>query len=150
MSNTLKIILSICGIAILGFVIFVGIIFSSFSFDNMCGTKLSEAKLSPNGKLKVLIFSANCGAISDFSTQISIVDYNYNLKNDDVGNILSADSDHGKAKMDKEREVIDVTTKWLNNNLLEIEYPENARIFKSEDSKNGVEIIYKKIKYNSF
>lgn len=112
----------------------------------MCGTKLSEAKLSPNGKLKVLIFSANCGAISDFSTQISIVDYNYNLKNDDVGNILSADSDHGKAKMDKERKVIDVTTKCLNNNLLEIEYPENARIFKSKNSKNGVEIIYKKIK----
>ena len=112
----------------------------------MCGSNLVESKLSPNGKLKVLVFSVNCGAISDFATQISIVESDYKLRDNDVGNIFSADSDHGIAKMNESREIIELKTKWLNNQAIEIEYPENARIFNSEENKDGVKIIYKKIK----
>lgn len=112
----------------------------------MCGTKLAESKLSPNGKLKILVFSVNCGATSDFSTQISLVDSDYILKNDDAGNIFSADSDHGKAKMNEGREIIELKTNWINNNSIEIEYPKNARIFKNDDERNDVEIIYKQAK----
>ena len=147
MSKTLKIILSIIGISILGFVIFIGIILNNiFGVDKMCGSNLVESKLSPNGKLKVLVFSVNCGAISDFATQISIVESDYKLRDNDVGNILSADSDHGIAKMNESREIIELKTKWLNNQAIEIEYPENARIFNSEENRDGVKIIYKKIK----
>lgn len=145
MSKTLKVILSIFGILIVIFGIFVGIIFSSFGSDNTCGAKLAESKLSPNGKLKILVFSVNCGAVSDFSTQISLVESDYNLKKDDSGNIFSADSDHGKAKMSEGRETIEVKTKWLNDNTVEIVYPENARIFKNKDGKDGVQIFYKKV-----
>lgn len=113
----------------------------------MCGSHLAESKLSPNRKLKILVFSVNCGAISDFTTQISIVESDYKLQNNDVGNILSADSDHGIAKMNESKEIIELKTKWLNNQAIEIEYPENARIFKSEENKDGVQITYKKIKY---
>lgn len=144
MSKALKLTLSVFGVIIIIFGIFVGIIFSSFGTDAMCGTKLIESKLSPNDKLKILIFSVNCGAVSDFSTQISLVKSDYNLQNEDSGNIFSADSDHGKSKMNGE--VIELKTKWINNNYIEIEYPENARIFKSKANKNGVQIIYKKIK----
>ncbi|MFC4687100.1 DUF5412 family protein [Epilithonimonas pallida] len=145
MSKTLKIILAIFGIGIIGIIIFFIVAFNSFASD-MCGTKLVESKVSPNGKLKILVFSVNCGAISDFSTQISIVDSDYILKNDDVGNIFSADSDHGKAKMNKDREIIELKTRWINNNSLEIEYTENARIFKNNDERNDVQIIYKQMK----
>lgn len=145
MSKTFKIILSIIGIAIIGIVIYFVIALNSFA-SGMCGSKLEESKLSPNGELKILIFSLNCGAISDFSTQISIVESNYKLQNDDAGNVFSADSDHGIAKMNESKEIIELKTKWLNDKTLEIEYPENARIFKNEDKINGVEIIYKKIK----
>lgn len=147
MSKTLKITLAIFGIGILGFVIFVGILFNVFASDEMCGTKLAESKLSPNGKLKILIFSANCGAISDFSTQISIVESNYKLQDNDSGNIFSADSDHGIAKMKEDSEIIDLKTKWVSDQTIEIEYPESARIFKNKDSKNGVEINYIKVKF---
>ena len=148
MSKTLKIFLSIIGISIIGFVIFIGIILNNtFGVDNMCGSNLVESKLSPNGKLKVLVFSVNCGAISDFATQISIVESDYKLRDNDVGNIFSADSDHGIAKMNESREIIELKTKWLNNQAIEIEYPENARIFNREENKDGVKITYKKIKY---
>jgi len=143
MSKTLKIILSIFGIGILGVVIFFVVVLNSFASD-MCGTQLAESKLSPNGKLKILIFSVNCGAISDFSTQISIVESDYQLQNNDAGNIFSADSDHGIARMNGE--IIELNTKWINNNLIEIEYPKNTRIFKNEEDENGIQIRYKQLK----
>lgn len=148
MSQTLKIILSIIGFSFLGFIIYIGITLNNiFGVDNMCGTNFAESTLSPNGKLKVLVFSVSCGAISDFGTQISIVQSDYKLKENDAGNIFSADSDHGIAKMNESREIIELKTKWLNDNSVEIKYPENARIFKIEENKDGVNVAYKKIKY---
>jgi hypothetical protein len=88
-----------------------------------------------------MVFSLNCGAISDFITQISIVKSEYKLKDDDTGNIFSGDSDHSLAKMNDE--VLDMNIKWINDKTVEIIYPKRARIFKNKESLNGIKIIYK-------
>lgn len=72
MNKFSKIILIIFGVLIVCFIVFVGIIYSAFNFDNMCGAKLVKSEYSPNRQSKIIVFSQNCGAISDFSTQIII------------------------------------------------------------------------------
>jgi len=141
MNKFIKILLITVGILFLGGAIFIGVVYSAFSFDNMCRTKYSSSVNSPDKKFKVMVFSLNCGAISDFSTQISIVKSEYKLKDDDTGNIFSGDSDHSLAKMNDE--VLDMNIKWINDKTVEIIYPKRARIFKNKESLNGIKIIYK-------
>jgi hypothetical protein len=141
MNKILKIILIIFGVLIFCFIVFLAIIYSVFNSDEMCGTKLIKSEYSPNKQSKIIIFSQNCGAISDFSTQISIVESEYKLKENDIGNIFSADSDHHKANMNGE--IIELNVIWKNNDTVKIEYAENSRIFKNKKKLNGIHIEYK-------
>lgn len=141
MNKFIKILLITVGVLFLCVAIFIGVVYSAFSFDNMCGTKYSNSVNSPDKKLKVMVFSLNCGAISDFSTQISIVEFKYKLKDNDTGNIFSADSDHNLAKMNGE--VLDVNIKWINNKTVEIIYPKKSRIFTNKKNLDGIKIISK-------
>ena len=120
--------------------IFIGALYFIFSPDEMCGNHLLKTEISPNKELKALIFSADCGATTDFSTQISIVKASYILEKSDNGNIFSADSDHGLAEMDGE--ILKLNVKWIDDENILIEYPKNTRIFKNKTSKNGVKIKY--------
>jgi hypothetical protein len=52
----------------------------------MCGNEIYKEYLSPNGELKAVIFQRDCGATTGFSTQISIIKADSNLKNES-GNI---------------------------------------------------------------
>lgn len=143
MEKIIKIVFGCLGITIVIVAIFIGILYFTFQPSEMCGNHLIESKFSPNKKFKVLIFSRECGATTGNSTQISIVDYDDKLEKNDSGNIFIADYNHGEAKMNGE--IINVKTKWLNNENLIIEYDEKVRIFKIEDSKNGINITYRKI-----
>lgn len=144
MSKISKIILLIASIGIVCLLIFITTIYSAFNYDNMCGTKLIKSELSPDKKNKIIVFSQNCGAISDFSTQISIADSKYVLKNDDIGNIFSADSDHNKAEM--HGEIIQINAKWLNDETISIDYAEKSRVFKNDKKLDNIVINYEIIK----
>ena len=124
--------------------IFIGILFLRFKPNEICGNHIIDSKFSPNKKYKLLIFSRDCGATTGFSTQISIIDSNEILEQKDTGNVFIADDDHGKAKT--KGEIINLNTRWINNENLVIEYPKNARIYKNDDSEKGINIIYKEIK----
>ena len=51
---------------------------------------------SPDGKIEAVIFERDCGATTDFTTQISIVPKGASLRNE-AGNAFIADSNHGAA-----------------------------------------------------
>jgi hypothetical protein len=143
MKKISKITFGCLGITIVILVFFIGIIYLTFQPNEMCGNHLIESKFSPNKQFKVIIFSRECGATTGNSTQISIVDYDEKLEKNDRGNIFIGDYNHGEAKM--KGEIINVYTKWLNDKTLIIEYDEKARIFKNEDSEDGINILYRKI-----
>lgn len=130
------------GIILCGLVFILGLIYiiSPFSAEDMCGNKISITEFSPNKKHKIVIFCRNCGATTDFSTQVSILKVDEKLENES-GNIFSADSEHGKAKTD-ENSSISIKAKWLNNNKVIITYDKNARTFKTENSLDEIEIEY--------
>jgi hypothetical protein len=129
------------------FIFFVGIYkvyeisYSSFA-DNMCGNKIIRTEFSPDKKNKIVIFLRDCGATTDFSTQVSILKVDKKLENES-GNIFSADSERGKAKTD-ENNIVAIKSKWINNNKVIITYDKNVRIFKSENSLDEIVIEYMK------
>ena len=53
----------------------------------MCGNEVFEEQLSPDGKLKAVIFQRDCGATTGFSTQISVLNSHKKLKNES-GNVF--------------------------------------------------------------
>ncbi|WP_333607767.1 DUF5412 family protein [Arsukibacterium sp.] len=57
------------------------------SADGMCGNYIHTEVGSPDNRYKAVIFQRDCGATTDFSTQISIVKKNTELKNNS-GNIF--------------------------------------------------------------
>jgi hypothetical protein len=114
--------------------------YSSYA-DDMCGNKIIRTEFSPDKKYKIVIFSRDCGATTDFSTQVSILKVAEKLENES-GNIFSADSEHGKAKID-ENNIVAIKSKWINNNKVIITYDKNARLFKTENSFNEIEIEYR-------
>ena len=132
-----------CSVVIITIIIlFIGTLILMFKPYEMCGNHLIESKYSPNKEFKVLVFSRDCGATTNYSTQISILNSNDNLEKNDTGNIFVADYNNGKANMIGE--IIYVKTKWLNNENLIIEYDEKAQIFKNVKTENGINIIYKR------
>ena len=121
-------------------VIYFGIIIYSFGSD-LCGNEIIETKISPNSTHKIIIFQRNCGATTDFSTQISVLEMDENIENKS-GNIFSADSDHGKAELTANG-IINTKIKWINEKTVLIEYDKNVRVFQNEESINNINIRYK-------
>lgn len=72
----------------------VGLMFYSCQWlgDTMCGNDIYNEYLSPNGKLKAVVFQRDCGATTWFSTQISILPA-HNVLGNEAGNIFIIDGD---------------------------------------------------------
>jgi hypothetical protein len=115
---------------------------SLFGAEDMCGNKIIRIELSPNKKHKIVIFRRDCGATTDFSTQVSILKVDEKLENE-CGNIYSADSEQGKAKTD-ENNIVAIKGKWISTTKVILTYDKSARIFKMEDLVDEIEIEYLK------
>lgn len=49
------------------------ILLSGCFMDDLCGNHVLSEAVSPNGKYKAVLFQRDCGATTDYSTQISIL-----------------------------------------------------------------------------
>jgi hypothetical protein len=102
----------------------------------MCGNYIFKEYISPNKKLKAVVFQRDCGATTGFSTQISILGVGKKLKNKG-GNIFVVDGhpDQVAPRLD-----------WQNNNELIIYKLLDGSEYKSEKKwgfLNPVNIVYK-------
>src|SRR5438093_11136049 len=64
--------------------------------SGMCGNKQIAGSDSPDRRAKVVVFERDCGATTDFSTQVVILPPGEELGNRS-GNVFVVDSDHGRA-----------------------------------------------------
>jgi hypothetical protein len=125
-------------IIIIGFFILLGSVFGS---DDMCGNEIIQTEYSPNKEYKIVTFTRNCGATTDFSSHISILKSDELLENES-GNVFSGDSNHGLAKTDS-KNLITIKSKWLSNDKVEIVFDENVRVFDKDNSVNNVDVEFK-------
>ena len=79
--------------------------------------------------MKVIVFEKLGNATVNNSIQASIHGYDYELKNEDVGNVFVADKIEGiKKSMDSI-----LVANWINNETVEFIHPKNIRTFKTEN-----------------
>ena len=77
---TISLIIFVTGILIAIVILFL------HSMSDMCKNYIHQVNLSPDEKYKAVVFQRDCGATTEFNTQISIVGANNELDNDS-GNI---------------------------------------------------------------
>ena len=108
---------------------------------DMCNNDIAQEVSSPNGKYKAIIFERDCGATTDFSTQVSVLKASKSLSRSDGGNVFVADSNRGVVGTDI-KGVMAVYAHWASNSVLEIHYPSGARVFEKNDRIGDVTVHY--------
>ncbi len=98
-----------------------------------CGELCSNATIasvtSPSGAHKAVVFVRNCGATAGWSTQVSVLRSSESVQNQ-AGNALVVE---GKAA---------VTVRWQSASAVTLSGLSNGRLFKQEQSANGVSVTY--------
>ncbi|MBT0587808.1 DUF5412 family protein [Alteromonas oceanisediminis] len=105
--------------------------------SDMCGNDIYSETVSPNGDLKVVVFQRDCGAMTGFSTQVSIIDADDTLENE-AGNIYIIDG---------HPEISELIINWASDNEVMIEKGIASRESKAESSWgffDKIEIRYSK------
>jgi hypothetical protein len=108
---------------------------------NMCANRIVAEISSPNGSHKAVEFERDCGATTDFSTQVSVIESAKKLGSDVAGNAFIADSNHGAVPVHPPGVMV-VDMRWLNSNTLLIEYPAGARVFNRKNKVRDLAIQY--------
>jgi hypothetical protein len=127
----------------LAYLVAAAVLVSAPSCGSSCGLcgnqKLAEYP-SPDGTVKVVVFERDCGATTDFSTQVSIVPVGSGVP-DGGGNVFAADCDHDTAPGGAGGGP-EVRVRWNNRYAIELAYPAKARVFKSEHRVGNVSVSY--------
>ena len=97
--------------------------------SDMCGSQLLHALESPNGKLKVVSYLYDCGATTDFSTQVSILRTGESIESS--GNVFVS-----KGKNN-------IRFRWSSASELIIGNTKGLETYKQEKEFDGVSITYK-------
>ena len=116
-------------------VLLVGYLFYGFHkfSEGMCRNQILSEIPSPDRILKVVIFERNCGATTDFSTEISLLPLSTSLPDD---------TNHGRAPIASWGGP-EVKVHWESSHKLVIERHTMARVFKAEKQIDGVVVEYK-------
>lgn len=109
------------------------------------GTSVTSEIISPDNKWNAVLMVRNGGAMTGFSTQLSVINKGDTFAKQGVlwrvGNIFIADDDHGKVPVDGNGQ-INVKVVWASTSKLIVSYPKKARVFKQEPTFQSVTIGY--------
>jgi hypothetical protein len=94
-----------------------------------CGNEVSQAVVSPSGKLKAVVFNRDCGATTGFTTQVSIISSTESLPGE-RGNTLILDG------------TVPLKIEWRSGSMLHLSGLGAARIFLQSHSAAGVSVSY--------
>src|SRR5690554_6191029 len=84
---------------------------------------------NPKSSMKVIVFEKLGNATVNNSIQASVHGYDYELKNEDIGNVFVADKIEGiKKSVDSI-----LIANWIDNETVEFIHPKNIRTFKTEN-----------------
>jgi hypothetical protein len=114
----------------------LGAAMASQTACGLCGNADVEEYTSPDHSTKVIVFTRECGATPDFSTQASVLPASASLSND-VGNAFIADSNHGGA-----RSGVGLRVRGQSARAVELSHHPEARVFKALSLVNGIDIVH--------
>ena len=112
----------------------------SGAFSDVCGNRVLSVVPSPDDQLQAVIFERDCGATTDFSTQVTLLRRGAPPPSE-VGNMLIVDADHGRAPTRPGGGPV-VTVRWVRPDSLEIRFHRRARVFRQAELVGAVKIGY--------
>lgn len=118
----------------------LGLIVASLSVgacSAVCSNETVKVLRSPKGDHRAQMFMRECGATTDFTTQIS-VDPGFLHT---IGNVFVADAYNGGKRGTWGGPWADMA--WIGPNHLMVSYDDKARIFDQHKVVNGVRITYR-------
>lgn len=108
--------------------------------EPLCKNTVQREAVSPDGKLKAVLFERSCGATTGFSSQISILPVG--ATETEKGNAFIADTAGGLAPAAAWGGP-DVELEWTSPAALTLSYAPRARLIIAEPSVRGVTISHK-------
>jgi len=108
--------------------------------ESMCGNELLHENVSPDGKMKVVVFQRDCGATTGFSTQASIIPAGDALPKKS-GDVFVADTGHGAAPVG-EGGGPELRVQWLSNERVVLSHHVAARVFKADAKHDEVDVVF--------
>ena len=141
MTPRLRRVLKVSAIAIgvLGALIFGCVEYVGGLADGMCGNYFLHDHVSPDGKLKVVVFQRDCGATTGFSTQASLLAATKKLPNES-GNIFVAIVPPGGARGPGGGPNLDV--RWVAPQHLVLTHDQGTVVNLAQTQHSGVLIEY--------
>lgn len=97
-----------------GFVCLITIcLILSAGCGDLCGNEVVSETKSPDAKLKVVVFEIECGATTNFSTQISILPSNQSLPTS-AGDLFTADDNNHAVPLGN-KGTMEIKARWESN-----------------------------------
>lgn len=131
--------LAIAALALL-LLVAAGLSALSLLFPDLCGNRVLAEAVSPDQRLKAVVFQRDCGASTGFSTQVSLIGAQEALPNAS-GSVFSADSNRGAVPASAAGGPV-VQVRWASGRALVITHHAGARVFTQKDLVSGVAVAY--------
>jgi hypothetical protein len=113
-------------------VLVVAYLAGDLAFSGLCGNEVISTSVAPGGEMKAVLFIRNCGATTDYSTQISVVRSTERLLNRS-GNAFVSDLGPHDSK---------VLLDWTDAKTLVVRHHPSARLFYTKKFVRGVSISF--------
>lgn len=107
--------------------------------DPGCGNTILQDIPSPDGLQHAVIFSRDCGATTDFSTQVSILGRTQPVSG--AGNVFIIVDGQAVAPRDSAA-TSDIVATWIDSRTLEIQYDSRGQIFQQRGRHNDTVVRY--------
>jgi hypothetical protein len=105
----------------------------------LCSSKTVTSLRSPTGEHRAVMFMRECGATTDFTTQVSIDPQIWQW----VGNVFVADAYDGGRREDWGGPWADI--RWTGPNELLVTYDRHARVFDRNAAVGDVKVTYRSV-----
>jgi hypothetical protein len=128
---------SVLGLAAVLVIAYVGV--TSLG-RGMCANEQISSVDAPDHRARVVVFERDCGATTDFSTQVVILRRGEEL-GDRSGDVFVVDSDHGRAAAGPGGGPW-VEATWTSPDSIVIRFDDQARIFHQSTIVGGIAVRY--------
>lgn len=108
--------------------------------SDSCTNEIISRHADPGSDLVAYVFIRDCGATTDYATNVAIGRRSENPA--DAAVIFTADADHGAA-LQEASGAIWLRAAWTAPHTLSIAYSEKSRIFTKLEAANGAAIRYR-------
>jgi hypothetical protein len=110
----------------------------------MCGSSGNYSLASPDGRYRAVIFEFDCGATTDFGTNLSVLSNTRKFDpfdDDEDQRILVADPNHGAVGVDLNG-ILPILVEWKDSTHLLVTIPKAARVSYQRTTSGPISIEY--------